>query len=1233
MKSKVSRILSVSLVLVLAMILAVGLVPVSAKTLEWFPDISDTPELRDNSRTGKTCMPGTNVMALEAGNDGKTMWAVVTSAVDATRDNVVMRSPNGGISFLLKSPTTAGGAYYDVSLISVAPDDPMTCAAAGLTGAAWWVHYTDDGGETWTSSDVSAEATYNGNLTCLDLSVERDDFRWLAVGTSAGDLFVCEAETFRTWEDAADTWDTWYMAAAESILALAWSPQIDYDDTLLALTSVEDLTAAYAELEDAEAEADAWADELDDVADEFTAAAVQANAAAAEMFTAANDTPFDGTDGEIELEAVVTELQGAADQFDAAAAEFAAAADETEEFADDLTATQMDTAADDLADIAVELQGAADELDDVADQFDAVETELDDVAGDTPVNTGAACQQDFWDAADAFADASDDIDDATGAADDIDDAWADLDNASADIVLAIVDIRAGNLTNAQTDLDNAVTDLDAAWAELDNAVTDLDNAWAHIDTAANEIDAAANLAPIGGTTAEDELEDASDFLLLLADEVEDAADQLTAAADELEDMADEITAMAAALNAAEGAAPETFLQLGDVADEDWNTVTDADAAPDVDYPAEVGNSITATVGSLSVPDSYYGTDSIERNVFVGTDLGCYRMEDVDWYLIRTGNVPVVAYKSDDNKLLVGYGNEANVVMTDNPDAGSPSFERPGSMKRPSGTATTGVTWLDSTMMCSTSGPQSGVCTSLDADSWNGLALLDHDLDNIYDMALAEDGSKTYLVSQDDTDDFFRVFRYASRWESVLCYAATAGNEPIIRLAPGMPEVAFLAITGTQEIRRTTDEGQTWKQSRSDVNVFDMVAKDDKIVVTVAANGYCSTSKDGGRTFADWTKSNITAKNLSIAPNGELLVCGNSIFLSQLSAAYSTDDGASWKHAGEHCGVADAGQSLIVADKGYTADNRTVYVAQGDDILRWTFGGGEESWDEITSVATSARTYGLAGEANPNRDDIFDMQFTEDGLYIVYSDGVDSGFTNTIDATGRKVYWSPGSVATGAVFNSVPQALHLTSGSTEIAAVDTSGNPDAVWTYTDPIGAVGVPILTGPADSSVATVDEVLEVINPITFSWQEVHELVEYELRLGTDKIVVENFAVFANNIPDLEFVTITWGPTAVFAQYPFAAGETYYWKVRVSAPVRGPWSETRSFTVEKKEPTVGPPPQVTVTPPEVNVPEIVVPAPVVTVQPAPTPPTPAYVWVIIVVGALLVVAVIILIVRTRRVT
>ena len=73
----------------------------------------------------------------------------------------------------------------------------------------------------------------------------------------------------------------------------------------------------------------------------------------------------------------------------------------------------------------------------------------------------------------------------------------------------------------------------------------------------------------------------------------------------------------------------------------------------------------------------------------------------------------------------------------------------------------------------------------------------------------------------------------------------------------------------------------------------------------------------------------------------------------------------------------------------------------------------------------------------------------------------------------------------------------------------------------------------------------------------------------------------------------------------------TYYWKVQaISASSESEWPEG-VFTTESA-------------PPEK-------PTPAPTPPPAPEPETPAYIWVIIGIGAVLIVAMIILIVRTRR--
>ena len=117
-----------------------------------------------------------------------------------------------------------------------------------------------------------------------------------------------------------------------------------------------------------------------------------------------------------------------------------------------------------------------------------------------------------------------------------------------------------------------------------------------------------------------------------------------------------------------------------------------------------------------------------------------------------------------------------------------------------------------------------------------------------------------------------------------------------------------------------------------------------------------------------------------------------------------------------------------------------------------------------------------------------------------------------------------------------------------------------------------------------------------------------------------------------------------------FMPGETYYWRVRLNStgPVYSPWSEVRSFTVgelpEAPAPVVitqAPAPVISVPPaPEIvlEAPEIVIPAPtpapeiVIPAAPAPAPAVPSWaIYAIIIIGAVLVIALIVLIMRTRR--
>jgi hypothetical protein len=141
------------------------------------------------------------------------------------------------------------------------------------------------------------------------------------------------------------------------------------------------------------------------------------------------------------------------------------------------------------------------------------------------------------------------------------------------------------------------------------------------------------------------------------------------------------------------------------------------------------------------------------------------------------------------------------------------------------------------------------------------------------------------------------------------------------------------------------------------------------------------------------------------------------------------------------------------------------------------------------------------------------------------------------------------------------------------------------------------------------------------FSWTPASDATMYRFQLS------EGTAFLAPLIDE------NLSSTGIRPSMELEPGKTYFWRVKAIAPVEGPWSMVSSFTVAL--PAEEPPPPVVVE---------TVPAPVITVEtpppPAPieilpTPPAdeiaPAYIWAIIIIGAILVIAVIILIVRTRR--
>jgi len=158
--------------------------------------------------------------------------------------------------------------------------------------------------------------------------------------------------------------------------------------------------------------------------------------------------------------------------------------------------------------------------------------------------------------------------------------------------------------------------------------------------------------------------------------------------------------------------------------------------------------------------------------------------------------------------------------------------------------------------------------------------------------------------------------------------------------------------------------------------------------------------------------------------------------------------------------------------------------------------------------------------------------------------------------------------------------------------------------------------------------------NTPTFTWAQVLGAISYNVQIFNTPEFSGTPVVDASGLTNTVY-------TSTKALDP----GTYYWQVRaVAGDVKGNWIQS-SFTIAKATATATGTGTQTITIPPITIPTITVPP--VTVPPAtvtvsvPTPTvtvvpqeaaTPAWTWVLIVIGAVLVIAVIVLIVRTRRV-
>jgi hypothetical protein len=163
-----------------------------------------------------------------------------------------------------------------------------------------------------------------------------------------------------------------------------------------------------------------------------------------------------------------------------------------------------------------------------------------------------------------------------------------------------------------------------------------------------------------------------------------------------------------------------------------------------------------------------------------------------------------------------------------------------------------------------------------------------------------------------------------------------------------------------------------------------------------------------------------------------------------------------------------------------------------------------------------------------------------------------------------------------------------------------------WKFKTAIGAVSArPDLEAPWAG-----EEGVELVP--TFEWSGIEWAVKYEFELSTDPTTgAEGY--FTTSLKALTganaLVSTAW-KSDITLQY----NTRYYWHViAIGVDTKTPWSDVGTFTT-MSEPVPAPSPQ-----PPVQIPPV-------------KEITPAWIWAIVIIGAILVIAVIVLIVTTRRV-
>ncbi|KSV17783.1 hypothetical protein CY91_03425 [Dehalococcoides mccartyi] len=456
----------------------------------------------------------------------------------------------------------------------------------------------------------------------------------------------------------------------------------------------------------------------------------------------------------------------------------------------------------------------------------------------------------------------------------------------------------------------------------------------------------------------------------------------------------------------------------------------------------------------------------------------------------------------------------------------------------------------------------------------------------------------------------------------------------------------ILVGGDNVVYQTSTNGVLWFGRPCAVGIVTSfaVSTDGSVLVATGSLGKVSKSIDGGVTWSTPSADaapTVSATSLVTFQNGSNSVVyltgsdGGAFkydFAATTPAWVQIDNAVTTGETFDSGSYADVDNGVGIFS-GIASGGNVLYVLDGswDNLIRITNVGTSYKAGIIDVPATADDATKLIGIAAPGANMLYGI--FDDELYV-YTDKmavpVANVQTSKVTTTGFTITWDALNVDNTAVTveyyvvitdaaTAVKVCYGLPTGTDTIEATTlkvTGLDEDTVYQIS--VWAVD-PVMSFVGTASVATQPEKLTYnfnlmptngasnvpVNPV-FAWDSVSTAVSYDLILSTDPTFADATKVLATK----NLTTNYWAYDGTLTN-----STSYYWKVRVNtANSTSEWFPAVFTTVKADAAVVEVtnPPAITLTVPQAE--------------------TPAYIWLIVAVGAVLTVAVIVLIVRTRRV-